>query len=180
MSFSYGGENSWIDHISQTGSGAFLIFENSSPNYDCGVARDAGTYRTVGVSFEFGGLNDGSPPSTKAALADSIMHFFGIFVGVEEKPIFPSLLPKVYSLSQNYPNPCENQTIIYYQIPRKGRVSLSVYDVTGRLVDILVNGEVDPGYHSMRLDTKGYASGVYFYRLSAGGRTFTEKMIVVK
>ncbi|OQX50746.1 MAG: hypothetical protein B5M53_11830 [Candidatus Cloacimonas sp. 4484_209] len=78
MSFSYSGENNWIDHISPMGSG-FLIFENSSPAYDCGVANDAGTYRTVGTSFEFGGLTNGSPPST-------IMHFFGIFVGAEEKP----------------------------------------------------------------------------------------------
>jgi hypothetical protein len=180
MSFSYSGENSWIDHISPTGSGSFLIFRNSSPGYDNGVARDAGTYRTVGTSFEFGGLVDGSPPSTKAALADSIMHFFGIFIGVEEKPTLPSILPTVYHLSQSYPNPCDNQTIIHYQIPRKGQVSLNVYDATGRLVEVLIDGEIEPGYHSTRLDTKGYASGIYFYRLSAGGRTFTKKMIVVK
>jgi len=179
MNFSYSGENNWIDHISATGSG-FLIFENSSPAYDCGVANDAGTYRTVGVSWEFGGLVDGSPPSTKEALADSIMHFFGIFVGVEEEPVNSSSLPKVYGLSQSYPNPSKQSTVISYQLPVKGKVNLRVYDVSGRLVEVMIDRVEEAGYHNERLDTKGYASGVYFYRLSAGGKTFTRKMLVVK
>ena len=179
MSFSYTGENSWIDHISAI-SPAFLIFRNSSPQYDCGVAYDAGSYKTVGVSFEFGGLSDGTPPLTKEALADSIMHFFEILVGTEEEHVIVLNLPKVYGLSQNFPNPCGNNVVINYQIPHKGKVSLRVYDVSGRLTDVLIDGVVEPGYHSFRLDTKGYASGVYFYRLVGGGKTFTRKMIVVK
>lgn len=79
MSFPYGGENNWMDHIQQQASGSFNIFRNLSPFYYCGVAYDNGTRRTVGTSFELGGLNDGPPPSTKAALLDSIMHFFGIY-----------------------------------------------------------------------------------------------------
>jgi hypothetical protein len=179
MSFSYSGANNYIDHINPTGGG-FLIFENSSPSYNCGVARDAGTYRTVGTSFEFTGLNDGSPPSTKEALADSIMHFFGIFVGVEEEEVVGMNVPKVYGISQSYPNPCGGHAQIRYQVPRKSKVDLRVYDTSGRLVDVLVSGEVEAGYHSLRLDTGSYVSGVYFYRLAAGGKTFTRKMIVVK
>jgi hypothetical protein len=179
MSFSYSGANNYIDHINPTGGG-FLIFENSSPSYNCGVARDAGTYRTVGTSFEFTGLNDGSPPSTKEALADSIMHFFGIFVGVEEEEVVGMNVPKVYGISQSYPNPCGGHAQIRYQVPRKSKVDLRVYDTSGRLVDVLVSGEVEAGYHSLRLDTGSYVSGVYFYRLAAGGKTFTKKMIVVK
>jgi len=144
------------------------------------VAYDAGSYKTVGTSFEFGGLSDGSPPSTKEALADSIMHFFEILVGTEEKPVGVLNLPKVYGLSNSYPNPCCNIAAINYQIPRKGKVSLKVYDVSGRLTDVLIDGVLEPGYHSKQLDTKGYASGVYFYRLSAGDKTFTRKMIVMK
>jgi len=179
MNFSYSGENNWIDHISATGSG-FLVFANSSPSYDCGVANDAGSYRTVGVSWEFGGLVDGSPPSTKEALADSIMHFFGIFVGVEEELVNSSSLPKVYGLSQSYPNPSSRDVTIRYQLPRKGNVSLKVYDVSGRLIEVLTDGVEEAGYHSESLDTKGYASGVYFYRLKAGDKTFTRKMLVVR
>jgi len=179
MNFSYSGENNWIDHISPTGTG-FLIFENSSPAYDCGVANDAGSYRTVGVSWEFGGLVDGSPPSTKEALADSIMHFFGILVGQEEKPANISNMPRIYGLSQSYPNPSKQSTVISYQLPVKGKVNLRVYDVSGRLVEVMIDRVEEVGYHNERLDTKGYASGVYFYRLSAGGKTFTRKMLVVR
>lgn len=86
MSFSYGGENSWIDHIQEQASGSFNIFENLSPSYYCGVAYVTGERRTVGTSFKLGGLNDGSPPSTKAALLDSIMHFFGVYANEPPNP----------------------------------------------------------------------------------------------
>jgi hypothetical protein len=55
-----------------------------------------------------------------------------------------------------------------------------VYDVSGRLVEELIGGAVDAGYRAVRMDTKSYLSGVYFYRLVAGNRIFMKKMIVVK
>jgi hypothetical protein len=64
MNFTYSAENSFIDHIDPTGSG-FLIFRDGNNNYNCGVANDAGTYNTVGSSFELGGLVDGSGVSSK-------------------------------------------------------------------------------------------------------------------
>ncbi len=75
MLFNYSGQNSWIDHISPTGS-AVLIFENQSPNYGCGVAYDAGDYATVGASFEFGGLDDSD--ATKEELMAKYLEFFGL------------------------------------------------------------------------------------------------------
>ena len=107
------------------------------------------------------------------------MHFFGIFLGVEEEVVGMNV-PKVYGLSQSYPNPCGSHAVISYQLPRSSEVSLSVYDVSGRLVEELVSGGVEAGYHSVRLDTKSYVSGVYFYRLAAGNKLFTKKLIVVK
>ena len=101
-------------------------------------------------------------------------------VGIMEKPITASNLPKIYGLSQGYPNPTNQLSIINYQLPVKGYVSLGVYDVTGRLVDVLIDRVIDAGYHSLRLDTKSYTSGLYFYRLTVGGKRFTRKMLVVK
>ncbi|RKY99185.1 MAG: hypothetical protein DRQ13_02820, partial [Ignavibacteriae bacterium] len=75
MTFSYSGENNWIDHLESLPP-AQMIFENQSPNYGCAVAYDAGTYRTIGTSFEFGGLSDGSSPSTKDELMEKIIEFF--------------------------------------------------------------------------------------------------------
>jgi hypothetical protein len=77
MSFSYSGDNSWIDHISPI-SPAMLILENQSPVYGTGVAHDAGIYKTIGASHEFGGLADGSSPSTKEELVAAYLEFFGI------------------------------------------------------------------------------------------------------
>jgi len=75
MSFSYSGDNSWIDHIAAI-SPAVDIFENQSPNYGCGVAYDAGDYKTIGASFEFGGLDDSE--STKEELMLKYLEFFGL------------------------------------------------------------------------------------------------------
>jgi len=77
MNFYYSGENSWIDHINPIGE-AFLIFENQSPNYGIAVAYDEGSYKTIGASFEFGGLADGASPSTKEELMTQMLDFFGI------------------------------------------------------------------------------------------------------
>ncbi len=77
MDFAYLGENSYIDHLNPTGHG-FAFLSNSSPAYDCGIAGDAGFHRTVGTSFEFGGLQDGAEPSTRAVLARAIMDFFQV------------------------------------------------------------------------------------------------------
>jgi hypothetical protein len=77
MSFSYTGENSWIDHISNIPP-AYMIFNNVSPAYGCAVAYDAGTYKTIGASFEFGGLADGSLLSTKDELMSKIVDFFDL------------------------------------------------------------------------------------------------------
>jgi len=77
MSFSYSGNNSYMDQLSP-GSGAVTIFSNGSPSYDNGIAYDGGTSLTVGCGFEFGGLDDGSSPSTKLELLEAILDWFGI------------------------------------------------------------------------------------------------------
>ena len=86
LSYSYAGENNWIDHISPF-SPAELIFKNQSPVYDCGVAYDAGDYKTIGVSFEFGGLVNGT--NTKQELMEKYLEFFG-FTGVPTAPQTPT------------------------------------------------------------------------------------------
>ncbi|MCD4737136.1 MAG: PKD domain-containing protein, partial [Bacteroidales bacterium] len=77
MSFSYNGDNSWIDHMEPIGS-AFTIFQNQSPSYGTGIAYEEGSYSTIGCSHEFGGLSDGSSPSTKDQLMLEYLVFFGI------------------------------------------------------------------------------------------------------
>jgi hypothetical protein len=77
MYFQYTGGNSYIDHLTPSGS-AFAIFLETTPSYINGVAYDGGSYRTVGTSFELGGLVDGTSPSTKEELLEEILEFFGV------------------------------------------------------------------------------------------------------
>ncbi|MBN2056469.1 hypothetical protein JW905_16210 [bacterium] len=77
MTFNYGGENNWMDHLTPSG-GAFAVINNLSPAYTNAVANNACSYRTVGASFELNGLVDGSGPSTKEELVSRILQFFGL------------------------------------------------------------------------------------------------------
>ncbi|MHC1706705.1 MAG: C25 family cysteine peptidase [Bacteroidales bacterium] len=79
MSFTYDGDNNYIDRINPSGgTSAFKIFQNSSPSYGTGIAYDGITYKTIGCSHEFGGLTDGTFPSTKAELMFQYLTFLGI------------------------------------------------------------------------------------------------------
>jgi len=77
MSFNYSGENSYIDQLATLGD-AFIIFHNDNPSYVNAIANDAGIYKTIGASFEFGGLDDNAPPSTKEELMKGYLNFFGL------------------------------------------------------------------------------------------------------
>ena len=89
-------------------------------------------------------------------------------------------IPTLYSLKQNYPNPFNPTTIIAYQIPKEGLVSLKVYDVLGREVSILVNENKDAGKYAVEFNSIRLTSGTYFYRLTSGSYTETIKMIILK
>ncbi|MCH8875006.1 T9SS type A sorting domain-containing protein [candidate division KSB1 bacterium] len=87
---------------------------------------------------------------------------------------------KNYSLFQNYPNPFNPITTITYQIPRSGNVSLKVYDVRGRLIEILVNEKQDAGVHKIEWDASDLSSGVYFYTISADDFRSVRKSLLLK
>jgi hypothetical protein len=91
-----------------------------------------------------------------------------------------SELPHEFSLEQNYPNPFNPSTNIKYQIPNTNRVMLNVFDVLGREVATLVNEVKQPGMYSVQWDASRQASGVYFYRLDAGGFTNVKKLVLLK
>ena len=98
-----------------------------------------------------------------------------------------STLPKVYALDQAYPNPFNPSATIRYQLPEESRVSLSVYNVLGQLVQVLEDGVENAGYRQVSWDATAYASGIYFYRLEATGVTdpsksfsSVRKMVLIK
>ena len=99
-----------------------------------------------------------------------------LIVGVGGEDVFP----KEVQLFQNYPNPFNPVTTIGYEIPCRASASLKVYDLLGREVMILVDGEVAPGSHQITIGATSLSSGIYFYRLTAGEFTTVKKFVVMK
>lgn len=89
-------------------------------------------------------------------------------------------LPVRMELSQNYPNPFNPATVISYQLPESGSVSLEVFDMTGRRVAILQEGMRTAGSHTVEFNASQLSSGVYMYRLQSAGNTLTRKMSLIK
>ena len=91
-------------------------------------------------------------------------------------------VPQRFALFQNYPNPFNPVTTIRYSIPGNGAVpvNLKVYDILGREVKTLVNSEQKAGNYEIKFGGESIASGVYFYRLSAGRFVSIKKMILLR
>ena len=94
-------------------------------------------------------------------------------------------IPSTFSLSQNYPNPFNPVTKLDYNLPLRSMVNISIYNVLGQEIKILVNGVKEYGYHSITWNGqdnlgKEMASGVYFARITSQGFTKTRKMLLVK
>ncbi len=95
------------------------------------------------------------------------------------------ILPESFTLAQNYPNPFNPITSIEFSLGRGGRVKLSIYNVLGQLVSVLVDEERAAGSHVIEWngtnhDGSALPSGIYFYRLTVGDQTSTRKMILMK
>ena len=89
-------------------------------------------------------------------------------------------LPKSFSLLPVYPNPFNPTATIRYSASAKNSSILQIYDITGRLVETLVNGVTDPGDHEVVWNASNYSSGVYFVRLQSGKYIDTQKIILMK
>jgi photosystem II stability/assembly factor-like uncharacterized protein len=87
---------------------------------------------------------------------------------------------KTYSLEQNYPNPFNPSTTIKFALPVDSKVKINVYNSLGQLVETLVEGEMQSGYHQINFDGSELASGVYIYQLQAGEYTLAKKMLLMK
>jgi hypothetical protein len=89
-------------------------------------------------------------------------------------------LKKSFILSQNYPNPFNPTTVIKYQLPEAGLVTLKVFDILGNEIETLVNEQKQTGTYEITWYAEGLPSGIYFYRLQAGDFIETKKMILMK
>lgn len=136
-----------------------------------------------GTSTSFGGKMDefrlwrrALTPTEVSTLWNSDLSGCGV-VGISQNG---NEVPNAFSLSQNYPNPFNPTTNIKFSLPQTGLVKLTVFDILGREVSVLVNEVKTAGNYVADFDASMLSSGVYFYRLESGNFVETKKMLLVK
>ena len=92
----------------------------------------------------------------------------------------PEGIPGDYYLARAYPNPFNPSTTIEFGLPQESHVSLSVFDITGRLVTKLVDGQLSAGIHNIEFDGFAFPSGIYLYTMTSGSFVSSQKMILLK
>lgn len=93
---------------------------------------------------------------------------------------FNEKIPDNFILEQNFPNPFNNSTIIKYQLPSDGFVTLKIYDLLGKEMETLVSENLKAGIYSFKFNAKNYSSGIYIYKLTHKNNFLYGKMNLVK
>ncbi|MBI4727451.1 T9SS type A sorting domain-containing protein [candidate division TA06 bacterium] len=161
------GEINWLD-------------STNTAHHLAGISYDGGYFKTVLFTCPFEGMFQ---PET--IMAD-MLKWFGVLTGIEVsgKPELP-ITNYEFKLGQNTPNPFKQRTMISYQLPKAGQVSLKIYNINGQLVKTLVDRVQRAGEHSVKWDGRdesgqAVASGVYLYQIKAGKQGNIKKMIILK
>ncbi len=102
----------------------------------------------------------------------------GLVTAVKEN--LTATQPSELQLCANFPNPFNPSTMIVFYSPRNEQVTVTIYDITGRAIETLVEGEVPPGEHRLQWSAEGLASGVYLCRMTARGFSQTIKLLYQK
>ncbi|GEM_PF-2671348 len=151
--------------------------------------------RIIFLGFGFEAVNRPSPQdsliATRAEVMAEMLTWLEGPVGIrggDRNPI-PETVPRIYALSQNFPNPFNPSTTITFDIPADGsghhEVKLVIYDIRGRVMKTLLDVPLPAGRHQVVWDGRGESgrqlpSGIYLYRLTVDGRVFTRKMLLLK
>ena len=157
-----------------SGSQKFVSLDN-----DRTMAAKAQFIRNKGIGgmiiWELGGGYQASlPAGQRDHLMQAVKQAFTL------TSVAASTTPLTFQLEQNYPNPFNPTTNLQYSIEKPGHVSLRVYDLLGREVAVLVNGEKAAGTYHETFNATGFASGVYYYRLTTGNIAQTREMVLLK
>lgn len=143
------------------------------------VAEAAGSYYVMLHSQDYGGGDNGGGTDRDPSRGEynlSVMKMDGTGVtDVESEEI-----PLTFELDQNYPNPFNPATTIEYSLPQASEVTLTVYNVLGQQVALLVDQSQAAGKYNVRFNASNLASGMYLYRLSAGDFVQTKAMLFIK
>ncbi|MBN1164653.1 MAG: T9SS type A sorting domain-containing protein [Candidatus Krumholzibacteriota bacterium] len=148
--------------------------------------QHAKTIRTMWFGFSFKFIRDhrSMSPIARYRVLDEVIDWFENSTNVDITGTNEQT-PRVYSLAQNFPNPFNPSTTIKYEMKKKGRVRIRVYDVTGKLVKTLVSAVRDAGPHTVNWDGENnaghkVASGIYFYRMETEDFVKAKKMVLLR
>lgn len=122
--------------------------------------------------------NPNSPWDPDSTIADIGAYYFDQILDVDDRKVV--LIPAEYYLDRPYPNPFNSSVRIEYGIPVAALAKLTLYDVTGRVVDEILSGWQTAGYYHQIYTSDGLASGIYFLRFEINHFTKTEKVIYLK
>jgi hypothetical protein len=174
LEFTFSGTNNFIDRISPMEE-AVLLMSNTDPIYGVMVGYENETYKTIGSSVPFGGLVD-QFGSTKDEMMSEVLDFFEIgfvWTSLPENAIVDSEVTA-------FPNPFVHDVTIGVTLKEDIHVKLEIYDLTGRLISTLYDGQMDQGLHRLNWDAARDKAdpGIYLYSLIAGNQKITRKLIM--
>ena len=101
------------------------------------------------------------------------------YVGTIPSQLRASTQDKTFDLLQNIPNPFEDITTIYFQLPADGIVNITLFDMAGRQLKSLLNTYQEKGLHSVELINDNLPAGIYYYRITAGDKSLTKKLMII-
>ncbi len=107
---------------------------------------------------------------------DSLQILQVVEVGINDE----HLAPREFTVVSNYPNPFNSSTVIEYDLAVTSEVSIGIFDIQGRRLETIEQGSQPAGAHSVIWDAGGQSSGIYFYRIKAGDKIETRKMVLIK
>ena len=131
-------------------------------------------YNTLFINVQHPNTSNAPPFNRSATIA---VTGFPPVTGIEGQG---GIIPNNFELRQNYPNPFNPETKISFSVPKNGVVTIKVYNVTGELVQTLVNQNIITGNYTVDFRAEGLSSGIYFYTMNSGNFRETKKMILVK
>jgi hypothetical protein len=163
-----GDELTHNSNIPMTNGTVTVQFNYTAPNFET-----LDTLWATGLATNSDGTSSGDNWNWSAPKRVFVRNPIGI-------RIISSNVPGKFSLEQNYPNPFNPVTQIKFTVPKSDFVRLAVFDLTGSLVETLVQENLSAGTYNIEWDGSRFSSGVYFYRLQSGNFAETRKMMLTK
>jgi hypothetical protein len=169
------------------GTGWYCVYNGSGSNLTVTGLNPLNSYRTMILEYNgspgFEGYNKSTAGNNPRTLRVPRIEIKTETINLVENNPSGNITvgnPSKFELSQNYPNPFNPTTNISFELPINCKVSIKVYDISGREIITLLNETKTAGYYTVMFDASGISSGVYFYRIQTDGFSDMKRMLLVK